>query len=75
MPRRARPCRADDDNHRSEQVQMPFPPNARRSDEDEARNANAKKVISGKEGDIGEGARRRSRAARFGGSVVKEHEG
>jgi hypothetical protein len=75
MPRSTRPCRADDDNRRPKQVQVPFPPNSRRSDEDEARDANAPQMPTSQQGYIGEGARRRFRGVGRGGCIVEEHEG
>jgi hypothetical protein len=51
---------------------VPFSPNACRSDEDEACDPDAEEMISSKEGDIGERARRRSRGAGFGGCVVEK---
>jgi hypothetical protein len=74
MPRRTRPCRAEDDNHRPKQVKMPFSPNTRRSDEDEACNSNPQQVVARQQCYIGEGSWRWPRGAGFGRSVVEKHE-
>jgi hypothetical protein len=51
---------------------VPFSPNTCRSDEDEARDADAEEVVAREESDIGERARRWSRGAGFGGSIVEK---